>query len=198
MKTITRLFLLGSLLSLTVACGGDDREVTAIQIENGVWADVGHGDSLRVEGDVRTRRDGHTLFVEPDHGNDGTALVRMPFFVREIRTRGNAEVVMRPMVRLDYLSLDAAGTSSIIVAGVTTDMSIYVRGDAHIDASGMNAQHVDIDASGNSVTSVFVTQSIRGTVDGSAELTVIGEGDATGLSADGSVTFIPEPQEPAQ
>lgn len=192
MKTLIRFSAL-VLLSLTAACGDGSSDVTVVQIENGVWAEIRGGETLRVEGDVRTERQGNVLVVRPER-HDGVALVKVPFFVKEIRTRGNAEVAMRPM-RLDYLSLDAAGTSTITVTGVTTDMSVYIRGNAVIDASDMNARHVDIDASGSSEAAVWVTESIAGTVGGSAEVTVIGEGDATGLATDGSasVTFLPEP-----
>lgn len=188
MKTIARALALASLVSLTAACGGDGDDIRVIQVENGVWADIGPGETLRVEGDVRTERSGDQLLVWPERGNDGVALLKVPFFVREIRTRGNAEVVMRPM-RLDLLELDAAGTSSIEVSGVTADLTIRMRGNAEIDASAMSALHAEIDGSGSSEASLFVTGSISGHLSGNAELLLSGGGDATELVTDGSAGF---------
>lgn len=190
MKTITRFIAIASLLSLTAACGDGDSDVTVVQVESGVWAEIQPGETLRVEGDVRTSRDGNRLLVWPERGNDGVALLKVPYFVKEIRTRGNAEVVMAPM-RLDLLELDAAGTSTIQVSGVTAEMVVRMRGDAEIDASQMTAIHAEIDGSGNAEASIYVTSSVSGHLSGNSELFLFGDGsvDATGLTADDDATF---------
>jgi len=179
MKIFTRSLTLLALATLVSACGSDrDGNVSVVEIENGVWADIVYGESLRVEGDVSVDRDGDVLRLAPAHGNDAVARVRLPyFFTREIRTRGNAEVVISPL-RLDQLELDASGTSRIEVSGITTSLVIHMRGNAEIEASQLVAATASIDGSGNSLAEITATISVGGTMSGSSEI-IIGGGAST-------------------
>ncbi|HUR82011.1 MAG TPA: DUF2807 domain-containing protein [Thermoanaerobaculia bacterium] len=187
MKTLARTFLLLALTALASACGSEsDRNVSTVVIENGVWAEVVQGDTLRVEGDVMTGHDGDILTISPAHGSDAVARVRLPFpWAREIRTRGNAEVVLKP-IRFDRLELDAAGTSRIEVSGVAAQLVVRMRGNAQIEASELVAATASIDGSGSSSADITVTVSVEGTLSGNAELVVGGGGSTAELFTQGS------------
>ena len=186
MKTFVRSFVALGIAALGTACGSDrDGNVSVVEIENGVWAEIVQGESLRVEGDVVVEREGNVLRLVPEHG-DAVALVRLPFpWAREIRTRGNAEVVVRSM-RLDTLELDAGGTSRIEVSGVTSQLVVRMRGNAEIQASDLIAAHADIDGSGNATGEIQVTVSVEGTLSGNAELVVSGGASTADLFTQGS------------
>lgn len=186
MKNLARTLALVAVATLTTACGsGLDGAVSTLEIENGVWAEVVQGDTLRVEGDVIVERDGGLLRLRPEHG-DAVALVRLPFpWAREIRTRGNAEVVIRPM-RLDMLELDAAGTSKIEVSGIASQLVVRMRGSAEIEASDLVVATASIDGSGSTIAEITVTVSVEGTLSGDAELVLGGGASTADLFTQGS------------
>lgn len=175
-----------ALLALSVsaaACGDDDGRVSVLVVENGVWADVVEGD-YRIEGDVTVDREGELVRIRPEHGAGAVARVRLPW-AREIRTRGNAEVTVKPF-RSTCLELDAGGTSRIEVAGVASELAVRLRGDAEIDASALVVARATVDGSGNAVGELFVTVSVSGSLTGNAALVVGGGANTTSLFTDGA------------
>ena len=183
MTNPAKLLVLLGLSSLAAACGGENAgPVSVLVVENGVWADVIEGD-YRIEGDVFVEREGDVVRIRPEHGADAVARVRLPW-AREIRTRGNAEVTVKPF-RTTRLELDAGGTSRIEVAGVASEIAVRMRGDAEIDASELVVARATVDGSGNATGELFVTVSVSGSLTGNAALTLSGSGDATGLLTEG-------------
>lgn len=192
MRTTTRSVALLFLLHVATGCGGDQDGDVAVQIENGVWAEVIQGDSLRVEGNVDVERDGDLLRISPQHGNDGVALLRLPFTWRgDLRTRGNAEVVLRSMA-LRHLEIDAEGTSRIEASGATRHLVLRMRGDAGIEACPLVAGSVRIDGAGNATGEITATVRVEGTLSGNVELVVGGGADTSGLLTEGEADVILE------
>ncbi|WP_242928522.1 PspC domain-containing protein [Pontibacter vulgaris] len=94
-------------------------------------------------------------------------------------TKATAQVNVRD------LKIDIAGASASKFTGRASHVEMDIAGACHLDADGLQANSVDIDATGVSIAEVYATQTLRAEASGTSQITYGGNPKNTDIDASG-------------
>ena len=140
-----------------------------------VTVTVGKTHSVVVTGKVDAKLEGDKLVVvAPAHAESRATITVVVDALSAVSTKGSAHVNVAGINGKSF-AVDADNGSVVVVAGKTSALSLSAQGTAHVDASALSAQSVDVKLNEASRAEVTSTASITIELQRASRLTVKGK-----------------------